>query len=95
MYPLRCLVANGANFTVVVSTRVGEKGALRGRGLGPWIEAAILRLEVGGIRVDCEGFGVVGISRYAEPDAEGTMAVWRTSQRLSAKVLSWVNRNKV
>lgn len=30
----------------------GEKGALRGRGLGPWMAAVIFKLDVGGIRVD-------------------------------------------
>lgn len=60
---------------MVVSTRVGEKGALRGRGLGPWIDAAIFKLEVGGMRVDFEDGDEVGTSRYAEPDAEGTMPV--------------------
>ena len=85
MYPLRCLVAKGANLTVVVSTSVGEKGALRGRGLGPWIEAAIFKLEVGGIRVECEVEGEAGTSRYAEPDAEGTIPVWRTFEWLSVR----------
>jgi hypothetical protein len=39
------------------------------------MDAAIFRLEVGGIKVDCEDTVVVGTSRYAEPDAEGTMPV--------------------
>lgn len=54
---------------------MGEKGALRGKGLGPWIDAAIFKLDVGGIRVDFEVEGEAGTSRYAEPDAEGTMPV--------------------
>lgn len=48
---------------MVVRRREGEKGALRGRGLGPWIEATIFRLEVGGISVEVEGEDVEGISR--------------------------------
>jgi hypothetical protein len=36
---------------VVVRRRVGEKGAERGRGLGPWIEAVSFREEVVGIMV--------------------------------------------
>lgn len=60
---------------MVVSTNVGEKGALRGRGLGPWIDAAIFRLDVGGIRVEFEDDDAVGTSKYAEPDAEGTIPV--------------------
>lgn len=65
--------------TVVVSSREGLKGALRGNGFGPCTEAVILRHEVGGIKVDFSGVGSVeGISRYAEPDAEGIMEVWRT-----------------
>ena len=54
---------------------MGEKGALRGRGLGPWIDAAIFRLEVGDMRVVLEEGEELGTSRYAEPDAEGTMPV--------------------
>lgn len=75
MYPRRFRVANGANLTVVVSRREGLKGALRGNGFGPCTEAAILRDEVGGTRVEEEGVEEDGISRYAEPDAEGTMDV--------------------
>lgn len=50
--------------TVVERTRVGEKGALRGRGLGPWTEAEILREELGGMRdfLDVSD-SEVGISR--------------------------------
>jgi hypothetical protein len=49
----------------VVRTRVGEKGALRGRGRGPWMLAAILREDFGGIKVECreEGMSVLGISK--------------------------------
>lgn len=60
---------------MVVKSRVGLNGAERGSGLGPWTEAAILRAEVGGIRVVALGGEVFGISRYAEPDADGTMDV--------------------
>ena len=63
--------------------REGENGALRGRGFGPWTDAAILRELVGGISVEFEGEEVEGISRYAEPEAEGTMPVWRTAVGVS------------
>lgn len=49
--------------TVVLRRRVGEKGALRGRGRGPWIEAVILREDVGGMRVEVEEGVVEGISK--------------------------------
>jgi hypothetical protein len=48
--------------------------------------AVIFRLEVGAINVEFGfGFGVevVGISRYAEPLAEGTTPVWRTVESIS------------
>lgn len=54
---------------------MGEKGALRGSGLGPWIDAAIFKLEVGGMSVEADDEEEVGTSRYAEPEAEGTMPV--------------------
>jgi hypothetical protein len=43
--------------------------------------AVILRLDVGGINVEGDfefGLATVGISRYAEPLAEGTIPVCRT-----------------
>ena len=43
--------------------------------MGPCIEAVILRDEVGGMRVDLIAGEEEGISRYAEPDAEGMMDV--------------------
>lgn len=58
----------------------GLKGALRGKGLGPWIEAVILREEEGAIRVVGVVVEVLGISRYAEPEAEGIMEVCRTRE---------------
>lgn len=61
-------------------SREGLNGALRGKGLGPWIEAVILREEVGAISVEDEDEGADGISRYAEPDAEGIMEVCRTAK---------------
>lgn len=49
---------------VVVRRRDGLKGALRGRGFGPWIDAVILREEVGAMRVfEGEEGRVEGISR--------------------------------
>lgn len=63
---------------MVVRSRVGLNGALRGSGFGPWIEAVILREDVGGISVEDEDGEVEGISRYAEPEAEGIMEVCRT-----------------
>lgn len=56
----------------------GLKGALRGRGFGPWMEAVILSEEVGAIRVEFDGEEDAGISRYADPDADGIIEVWRT-----------------
>lgn len=49
--------------TVVVRRSDGEKGALRGSGLGPWIEAVTLSEEVGGISVDWIEGEELGISR--------------------------------
>jgi hypothetical protein len=49
--------------TVVVRRREGLNGALRGRGLGPCIEAVILREEVGGMRVELVAGDEEGISR--------------------------------
>jgi hypothetical protein len=48
---------------VVVRRSDGLNGALRGRGLGPWIEAVILREEVGGISVELAAGEEEGISR--------------------------------
>lgn len=53
--------------------------------MGPCIEAVILRDEVGGMRVDLIAGEEQGISRYAEPDAEGMMDVWRTVDVLEAE----------
>jgi hypothetical protein len=61
-----------------VSKSEGLKGALRGSGLGPCIDAVILRAEVGAISVEDEAGEEDGISRYAEPEAEGMMEVCRT-----------------
>lgn len=48
MYPLRCLVANGANFTVVVRANEELYGDERGSGCGPWTVHEILSAEVEG-----------------------------------------------
>jgi hypothetical protein len=64
--------------TVVVRRREGLNGALRGSGFGPCTEAVILRDDVGDMRVEEVGVEEDGISRYAEPEAEGIMDVWRT-----------------
>jgi hypothetical protein len=48
---------------VVVRRRQGLNGALRGSGLGPWMEAVIFRAELGAISVELEVGGVDGISR--------------------------------
>ncbi len=47
----------------MVRRREGEKGAERGSGFGPWIEAVIFRLEVGGVREDSSAADVERISR--------------------------------
>jgi hypothetical protein len=67
----------------VVRRRDGEKGAERGRGLGPWMLAVIFRLDVGAINVEGDFKFALGISRYAEPLAEGTMPVCRTGENIS------------
>lgn len=64
---------------MVVRSRDGLNGALRGSGLGPWIEAVILRDDLGAISVEDEDGETEGISRYAEPEAEGIMEVCRTA----------------
>lgn len=61
--------------TVVVRRRDGLKVALRGNGLGPCTEAVILRVDVGETRVELVSEEDEGISRYAEPEAEGIMEV--------------------
>jgi len=77
-YPLRVLLANGANLTCVFSTSVELNGELRGRGRGPWTVHVSLRVEEGGSRDGSEAAGVVACnSRYAEPEAEGTRPVCR------------------
>ena len=48
---------------MVVRRSDGLKGALRGRGLGPCIEAVIFRDEVGGMRVEVGEGEDEGISR--------------------------------
>jgi hypothetical protein len=48
---------------VVARRREGLKGALRGSGLGPCIEAVILRADVGGMNVEDEAGEEDGISR--------------------------------
>lgn len=63
---------------MVVKRSEGLNGALRGSGLGPCIEAVILRAEVGGMSVEDEAGEEEGISRYAEPEAEGIIEVCRT-----------------
>jgi len=73
-------VAKGANLTVVVSRSEGLKGALRGNGLGPCIEAVILREDVGLISVEEETGVEEGISRYAEPEADGIIEVCKTTE---------------
>lgn len=64
--------------TVVVRRREGLNAALRGSGFGPCTEAVILRDDVGEMRVEVVDAEEDGISRYAEPDAEGIMDVCRT-----------------
>ncbi len=64
--------------TVVVRRRDGLKGALLGRGLGPCTEAVILSDDVDGINVDLDKEEEGGISKYADPDAEGIIEVCRT-----------------
>lgn len=49
--------------TVVVRRRDGLNGALRGSGLGPCIEAVILRDDVGGMSVEDDAAEDEGISR--------------------------------
>jgi hypothetical protein len=48
------------------------------------MEAVILRDEVGGMRLDLVAAEEEGISRYAEPEAEGMMDVWRTVVLISS-----------
>jgi hypothetical protein len=68
---------------VVVSSSEGLKGALRGNGFGPCIEATILSEDAGFMRVEEGTEEEEGISRYAEPEAEGTMAVCRSGAMLA------------
>lgn len=49
--------------TVVVRSKDGLNGALRGKGFGPCTEAVILRDEVGETRVEVGGVEEEGISR--------------------------------
>lgn len=48
---------------MVVRSREGLNAALRGRGLGPCIEAVILRDDVGDMSVDLDEGEEEGISR--------------------------------
>jgi hypothetical protein len=64
--------------TVVVRRREGLNGALRGNGFGPCTDAVILSVDVGDTSVE---FGVAeedGISRYADPEADGIIDVCKT-----------------
>jgi hypothetical protein len=63
---------------VVVRRREGLNGALRGNGFGPCTEAVILSVDVGETRVEAGVAEEEGISRYADPEADGIMDVWRT-----------------
>jgi len=45
--------------------------------------AVIFRLDVGAIKVEGDFEVVLGISRYAEPLAEGTIPVCRTCENVS------------
>ena len=51
--------------------------------MGPCIEAVILREDVGGMSVEDDAADDDGISRYAEPEAEGMMEVCRTKNAVS------------
>jgi hypothetical protein len=64
--------------TVVVRRREGLNGALRGNGFGPCTEAVILSEDVGETRVEVGVAVEEGISRYADPEADGIIEVWRT-----------------
>lgn len=69
---------------MVVRSSEGLNGALRGNGFGPCIEATILSEDAGLMSVE-EGIeDEEGISRYAEPEAEGTMAVCRSGAMLAS-----------
>ena len=79
----------------MVRTRLGENGADRGSGLGPWTVHASFKAEDGGIRdvgldraAAREGEG--SNSRYAEPEADGIRPVLRTrSLQFSLKMSQW------
>lgn len=64
--------------------REGLKGALRGNGFGPCIEAVILSEDAGLMSVEDDIEEEEGISRYAEPEAEGTMAVCKSGAMLAS-----------
>jgi hypothetical protein len=61
--------------TVVVRRREGLKGALRGNGFGPCTDAVILSVDVGDTRVEIGVGEEEGISRYADPEADGIIEV--------------------
>lgn len=64
--------------TVVVRSREGLNGALRGSGFGPCMEATILSEDAGLMSVEETTEEEEGFSRYAEPEAEGTMPVCKS-----------------
>lgn len=70
--------------TVVVRSSEGLNGALRGNGLGPCIDATILSEDAGLMSVGDGTEEDEGISRYAEPEADGTMAVCRSGAMLAS-----------
>lgn len=63
---------------MVVRSSEGLNGALRGNGFGPCIEATILSEDAGLMSVEDGTEEEEGISRYAEPEAEGMIAVCRS-----------------
>lgn len=65
--------------TCVERTRFGEKGAERGRGLGPCTVHVSFNEEEEGVKdFDCEERVGGASSRYADPDAEGVRPVFKT-----------------
>lgn len=62
-------------------SRLGENGAKRGRGFGPWMEHMSFRDEEGGMRVFSFDRGIKEEgwnSRYADPEADGIRPVFKT-----------------
>jgi hypothetical protein len=79
-YPLRRLVANGANLTCVVKIIWGVNGADRGSGRGPWTVHVIFRPEEERVcGVEIGEFDKASNSRYADPEADGVTPVFRTN----------------